>query len=35
MKGYAVLPPDVVADDAALDGWLERAIEFGKTLPAK
>jgi len=35
MKGYATLPPDVVADDTALDGWLERAIAFGKTLPAK
>ena len=35
MKGYAVLPADIVADDAALDGWLARAIGFGKTLPAK
>ncbi len=35
MKGYAVLPPDVVADEAVLDGWLERAIELGKTLPPK
>jgi TfoX/Sxy family transcriptional regulator of competence genes len=35
MKGYATLPPDVVADDAALGGWLERAVAFGKTLPAK
>ncbi len=35
MKGYGTLPLDVVADDAALDGWLERAIEHGKTLPAK
>ncbi len=34
-KGYAVLPPAVVADDSALDGWLARAVEFGKTLPAK
>jgi len=35
MKGYGTLPPDVVADDGALDGWLTRAVEFGKTLPAK
>ena len=35
MKGYATLPPDVVADDAALDGWIRRAIAFGRTLPAK
>ncbi len=35
MKGYATLPPDVVADDAALDEWIGRAIAFGRTLPAK
>jgi TfoX/Sxy family transcriptional regulator of competence genes len=35
MKAYAILPVDVVVDDATLDGWLERAIAFGKTLPAK
>ena len=35
MTGYATLPPSVVADDGALDGWLERAIAFGRTLPAK
>jgi TfoX/Sxy family transcriptional regulator of competence genes len=35
MKGYATLPPAVVADDGNLDGWLTRAIDFGKTLPAK
>jgi TfoX/Sxy family transcriptional regulator of competence genes len=35
MTGYATLPSDVVADDAALDGWLGRAIAFAGTLPAK
>ena len=35
MKGYATIPGDIVEDDGALDGWLARAIEFGKTLPAK
>jgi hypothetical protein len=35
MTGYATLPPDVVADDAALDGWLVRAIAFAGSLPAK
>lgn len=35
MKGYAVLPPEVVADDGALDGWLGQAVAFGKILPAK
>jgi TfoX/Sxy family transcriptional regulator of competence genes len=35
MKGYATLPPDVVAQDAELDAWLERAITFAGSLPAK
>ena len=35
MTGYAVLPRDVVGDDAALDDWLARAIALGKSLPAK
>jgi TfoX/Sxy family transcriptional regulator of competence genes len=35
MKGYGVLPADVVAEDEALDRWLERAIALGTTLPAK
>jgi TfoX/Sxy family transcriptional regulator of competence genes len=35
MKGYATLPADVVADDGRLDAWIERAIAYVKTLPAK
>jgi TfoX/Sxy family transcriptional regulator of competence genes len=35
MKGYATLPADVVADDAALDEWVGRAIALGRTLPPK
>ena len=35
MKGYATLPPDVVADDAALDAWIESALAFAGSLPAK
>lgn len=35
MKGYATLPGDVVDDDAKLDAWIARAIDHGKTLPAK
>jgi hypothetical protein len=35
MKGYATLPPDVVADDGALDAWISRSIAFGRTLPPK
>ncbi len=35
MTGYATLPPDVVGDDAALDPWVERALAFAASLPAK
>ena len=35
MKGYATLPPDVIDDDAALDGWITRALAFAGSLPAK
>jgi cytosine/uracil/thiamine/allantoin permease len=35
MKGYAIVPPGIVADDTALDGWLERAFAYARTLPAK
>jgi TfoX/Sxy family transcriptional regulator of competence genes len=35
MRGYAVLPADVVADDRRLDAWVRRAIDHGMTLPPK
>jgi TfoX/Sxy family transcriptional regulator of competence genes len=35
MGDYIVLPPEVVADEAALDGWLERAIATGRALKPK
>jgi TfoX/Sxy family transcriptional regulator of competence genes len=35
MGDYVVLPPDVLADDAALAGWLERAIAVGRALKPK
>ena len=35
MTGYTLLPASVVADDAAIRRWVERAIEFGGTLPPK
>jgi hypothetical protein len=35
MKGYAIVPPSIVADDTALDGWLQRAFEHGRSLPPK
>jgi TfoX/Sxy family transcriptional regulator of competence genes len=35
MTGWASLPPDVVADDERLDEWVDRAIAFAASLPAK
>ncbi len=35
MGGYAVLPPGIIADDRAVRGWVERAIEYGRGLPPK
>jgi hypothetical protein len=35
MTGYAVLPPAVVDDDRLIHHWVERAIDFGATLPPK
>ncbi len=35
MTGWASLPADVVADDAALDPWVARAIAFASSLPPK
>lgn len=34
-KGYACLPPAVIADDAALDVWLRRCVAYMTTLPPK
>jgi TfoX/Sxy family transcriptional regulator of competence genes len=35
MKGYGVLPRELVDDDVAIDAWLARAIALGRSLPAK
>jgi hypothetical protein len=35
MNGYAVLPSTVVDDDRAIEAWVERALAFTATLPAK
>jgi TfoX/Sxy family transcriptional regulator of competence genes len=35
MTGWTLLPREVVDDDAALDSWIERAIAFAASLPAK
>lgn len=35
MTGWAMLPRDLLADDAGLDPWLERAFAFAASLPPK
>jgi hypothetical protein len=35
MGRYVVMPAEVVADDAQLDAWIDRAITFTQTLPPK
>jgi TfoX/Sxy family transcriptional regulator of competence genes len=35
MRGYTVLPAEVVGDDDTLRPWLDRAVAFGRSLPAK
>jgi TfoX/Sxy family transcriptional regulator of competence genes len=35
MRGWGALPAAVVADDEALDRWLERALAYAASLPAK
>jgi TfoX/Sxy family transcriptional regulator of competence genes len=35
MKGYGVLPRELVDDDEAIDAWVARAIALGRSLPAK
>jgi len=35
MTGYTLLPPTVIDDDVAIRRWVERAIDFGATLPPK
>lgn len=36
MSGYVALPAGMIADDEpALRSWLDRAVAFGRTLPAK
>jgi TfoX/Sxy family transcriptional regulator of competence genes len=35
MTGWTLLPRAVVDDDEALDRWLERALAFAASLPAK
>jgi hypothetical protein len=35
MKGFISLPPAVLVDDDAIASWVERAIEYTRTLPPK
>jgi hypothetical protein len=35
MRGYAVLPDAVMADDSELDAWVGRALAYTATLPPK
>ncbi len=35
MRGWVLLPRETVDDDAALDGWVERAMAFAGSLPPK
>ena len=35
MGRYVVIPTEMVADDTALDRWLEKAITFTRTMPPK
>jgi TfoX/Sxy family transcriptional regulator of competence genes len=35
MRGYYVLPASVLATDEEVGRWVERAVDFGRTLPLK
>jgi hypothetical protein len=35
MSGYVLLAREVIADDAAMDAWVDRALAFARSLPAK
>ena len=35
MRGYYVVPASIVDDDPAIETWVGRAIEHGRSLPAK
>src|SRR6516164_4612662 len=35
MKGWVLVAPEGVDADEQLKGWIERAVKFVKTLPAK
>jgi TfoX/Sxy family transcriptional regulator of competence genes len=35
MKGWILVGPDALGDDAALDGWVSQGVRFARSLPAK
>jgi len=35
MGRYVTLPDDLVADDARLDAWIDKALDFTRSLPPK
>jgi TfoX N-terminal domain len=35
MTGFTLLPPSIIDDDVAIHRWVQRAIEYGATLPPK
>jgi hypothetical protein len=35
MREYACLPESILSDREALEGWLDRALAYALTLPAK
>jgi hypothetical protein len=35
MKGYVFVAADAVADDESLQVWVDRCVEFARSLPPK
>jgi TfoX/Sxy family transcriptional regulator of competence genes len=35
MKEYVLVPPEVLDDEATLDGWLRRSMAYAQSLPPK
>lgn len=35
MREYVAVPPLLLADEDALRGWIDKSLEYARTLPAK
>ena len=35
MRGWVVVAAEGIADDAALDGWVEKGADYARSLPPK